>query len=452
MYDKERKLIMAIELNSAALNVYRNASFADANTVINNDGAGIKASGVYKGALSALSRSSEEKSANNAVRTELLKALGRAFNVKGMMEVDGKVTFSKEFMARLEKILGADFKRGDFGINANGEVASGKPLTMRRIQAIVKKADLVGNGSFSLPVYEEKLASILKDLGYGKLSQEDFAKAAKKDVVTDAFKIASDMVSFLKNEADKTIGLNPEYEFAVDCDEAEEFNGAKFQYFDAHTNEFKQFSDKNDYAVYMQNRIGVVMHFENSAMDYKNPQSIDKLKSYVVGVVTHYVKSIVDNYFAAKDAGKVQDFLKHLRQPGVCLEARCDRLREFEKDHLSEMTVEERMAAAEAQRVADSVGNGGKPATADRLVFNVIQELMGLDENLRESENWNDFAEQAKQRLVGRNATITLPELEGNGYAFNPVKEDGQELVRPLTAEDVDRIGPACLATVIGVI
>jgi hypothetical protein len=127
-------------------------------------------------------------------------------------------------------------------------------------------------------------------------------------------------------------------------------------------------------------------------------------------------------------------------------------LREFEKDHLSEMTVEERMAAAEAQRVADSVGNGGKPATADRLVFNVIQELMGLDENLRESENWNDFAEQAKQRLVGRNATITLPELEGNGYAFNPVKEDGQELVRPLTAEDVDRIGPACLATVIGVI
>ena len=146
---------MAIELNSAALNIYRNAAFADGKTILNNDGDGIKANGVYSGALSALTRSSEEKTANNAARTELLKALGRAFNVKGMTEEGGKVTFSKDFMVRLEKILGADFKRGDFGINADGEVTSGKPLTMRRVQAIVKKADLVGNGSFSLPVYEQ---------------------------------------------------------------------------------------------------------------------------------------------------------------------------------------------------------------------------------------------------------------------------------------------------------
>ncbi|MBO7236551.1 MAG: hypothetical protein J6V45_00520, partial [Kiritimatiellae bacterium] len=65
---------MAIELNSEVLNVYRNAGFEDANTIINNDGEGIKANGVYKGALSALARSSEEKTANTAVRTELLKA------------------------------------------------------------------------------------------------------------------------------------------------------------------------------------------------------------------------------------------------------------------------------------------------------------------------------------------------------------------------------------------
>jgi len=34
---------MAIELNSAALNIYRNAAFADGKTILNNDGDGIKA-------------------------------------------------------------------------------------------------------------------------------------------------------------------------------------------------------------------------------------------------------------------------------------------------------------------------------------------------------------------------------------------------------------------------
>lgn len=167
---------MAIELNSGALNVYRNAAFEDAKTIVNIDGEGIKANGVYKGALSALSRSPEEKTANNAVRTELLKVLGRAFNLKGMTEADGKVTFSKEFMTRLEKILGADFKRGDFGINADGEVASGKPLTMRRIQAIVKKADLVGAGTFSVDVYRRKFEVMLKDMGATKMTPEDMKK------------------------------------------------------------------------------------------------------------------------------------------------------------------------------------------------------------------------------------------------------------------------------------
>ena len=453
---------MAIELNSEALNIYRNALFADGNTILNNDGVGIKANGVYRGALSALSRSAEEKTANNAARTEFLKALGRAFNVEGMTERDGKVTFSRDFMSRLEKLLGADFKRGDFGINADGEVASGKPLTMRRVQAIVKKADFVGNGSFNVSVYEEKLAAILKELGYGKLSEDAFAKAAGKDVVTHAFKIAADMVSFLKHEADKTVGLTPAYKELMSLelegedledleDYGEEFKKAqKYQYFDGRANEFKPFSDRNDYAAYLQRRIGAVMHFENSSMNREDPQTIDMLRSYVVGVVTYYVKSLVDNYFAAKAADKVDVFLKHMRQPGVCLEARCDRLRDFEKEHLSEMTAEERMAAAEAQRVADSVGDGGGPANAERQMFNAIQEIMELNETLRESENWGDFSDQVKGRLVGKNATITFPELVGNGYIFKPVMENGRPAVRPLTAEDVDRLGPACLAAILG--
>ena len=85
-------------------------------------------------------RSDATKANNNAVRTELLKALGQAFNLNGIGERGGRTTFSREFMNRLEEILGPAFKRGDFGIDADGAVASGKPLTQRRIQAVCNAA------------------------------------------------------------------------------------------------------------------------------------------------------------------------------------------------------------------------------------------------------------------------------------------------------------------------
>ena len=57
-----------------------------------------------------------------------------------MSESNGEVHFTREFMRKLEKLLGADFKRDDFKIDANGCVASGRPLTARRIRAILSKA------------------------------------------------------------------------------------------------------------------------------------------------------------------------------------------------------------------------------------------------------------------------------------------------------------------------
>ena len=221
---------MAIELNSAALNIYRNAAFADADTIINNDGAGIREGGLYKGAFSALSRSAADKVANNEARTALLKALGQAFHVDGMTETDGKTTFSKDFMKTLEKILGSDFKRGDFGINSKGEVTSGKPLTMRRIKAIVDKADFVGKGSFNLSVYEKKLDAIMKDLKIDKLSDKDLQKLAETKQEYKAFIRIKKAIEFLKYEADRTVSLHPQYEFEASYGN-EDYHGPKYQYF-----------------------------------------------------------------------------------------------------------------------------------------------------------------------------------------------------------------------------
>lgn len=126
----------------------------------------MKANGTFSRAnIFRFMRSSETKKANNAVRTALLGALGNAFGLNGMQKVDGKMTFSREFMDNLERILGPSFKRTDFGVKgAGGVVASGKPLTSRRISAIMKQAVIAGRGDFSVDVYREKLEYIMQEL------------------------------------------------------------------------------------------------------------------------------------------------------------------------------------------------------------------------------------------------------------------------------------------------
>ena len=453
---------MAIELNSAALNVYRNAGFADANTIINNDGAGIKANGVYKGALSALSRSTEEKAANNAVRTELLKALGRAFNVKGMTEADGKVTFSKDFMARLEKILGTDFKRGDFGINADGEVASGKPLTMRRIQAIVKKADLVGAGTFSVDVYRRKFEVMLKDMGATKMTPEDMKKKGGEFVTLHNI---AKILTFLEKEVDKSVRVNPEYEYAREVHDFENddgapfdensFKGSRFEYLDmtnGKNGEYVALRKLDDWILYVHLRAGVVFHPERCrSFSKENYASITELNKYLSDNLKLYVKKAIDNYFAAQNCGKMGEYTKVMGpNAGVCLEEKCMRLVEFEDEHLVEKDALDAAEVEALRRIAEAAPVNGELPTAEDLVYKEIDAIGRLGERYADSDDWNDFAELAKEHLVGTTAMIMQVVQDGDEYKIEPVMEDGKPVVRPLTAADLDAIGPACMAKIMG--
>lgn len=123
---------MAILFNPQALSRFANVNFgkdksivnlgADKETLVKNNELGCF--------LWKPFRSEENEAKNNAVRTELLKALGQAFEINGVTEHGGQTLFSSAFMDRLEEILGPEvFKREDFGLEG-GEVASGKPLTM----------------------------------------------------------------------------------------------------------------------------------------------------------------------------------------------------------------------------------------------------------------------------------------------------------------------------------
>ena len=140
------------------------------------------------------------------------------------------------------------------------------------------------------------------------------------------------------------------------------------------------------------------------------------------------------------------------KNSGVCLEDRCGRFDEFVQKHLVSKDAMDIAAAAEAKRVADTALNGDNPENAENLIYGAIEELEETDETLAAADDWADYSEKVKARLVGKMATVTVPEVQDDKYVFKPVMEDGKALVRPLTAEDVDILGPACLASVVGAI
>ena len=179
---------MAIQFNPNALRMFSNVNLGDDNAIANLGG---ENNLVQKKSLGSIFlkpfRSGETEKRNNAVRTELLKALGQAFNLHGVTEQDGRTTFSDEFMRRLSDILGPAFRSGDFGIK-DGAVASGKPLTQRRIKAICNAALAKAEMPYDGKAYNAKIDSLM-DRFSGKrmdplavLKLREYALAVRKTI------------------------------------------------------------------------------------------------------------------------------------------------------------------------------------------------------------------------------------------------------------------------------
>ena len=117
-------------------------------------------------ALGALFRSRGEKAANNATRTLFLEALGKAFNLDGIHNNNGRITFDRTVLEKLEEKLGAKvFKASHFALDNQGNIVSGRPLTARRIGQILSKVKLPQpikpQETIDYNQYSEKLTSIM---------------------------------------------------------------------------------------------------------------------------------------------------------------------------------------------------------------------------------------------------------------------------------------------------
>lgn len=464
-------------INLQALNKFRSTTEWTGTTVANlGGGNSVKESGTYKGAFSSLGRSSIEKAANNAVRTEFLRTLGKTFDQPGMTQQNGKVTFSKDFMDRLEKILGADFKRDDFKLDADGKVSSGRPLTARRIQAILAKVESAATQASIDSVGKKDgvqvftpLGGLRKDDTYapyaGKLAviQKDLASLDKNkfEHVHAFFKRVAATLDFLSNELDLARSGEGDYDYsAMRNDQTYEYEksigavkaGAKpiFQYYDDAQKKFVKLESVFKY----QNEVlwhklgGGLLHLEWAPFDLEKSDDVAPLKKYIVNNARLFVMKSIDCYFDAKKAGKTDLFFQHLRSPGACVEDQCMHMVEFEETHLSDgLVAPSKEEADEIRRIANQDPNDDSPKV-DKLINDVFEELNAKPWFVGKDSFDEDIAKVLRERLVGTTATITT--YDKSTHKFKPLLVDGKNVVRPLTKEDVDAIGATIYKEVYG--
>ena len=428
---------MPIKFNAAALNAFRNAQFQNENTVANLDGKELKAGGTFHGGniFRRVGRTADEKKANNEVRTELLKSLGKAFGISGMEEKGGKVTFSKDFMVRLKDILGDDvLKSDDFKLNDDGSVTSGRPLTQRRITAIMTKAAIVGRGEFNVKDYEVKLTEVKKDLA--RLDDRSGFNTAFKEY----FDFVENSLKFLKNDVDGLLIENQEW-VANDLTDGDNTNVPRYliNQVNPETGQKYPLMKRGDMSQFLGlNMVKGLFHTEqypNIPSRIDTPEAKKVLMDYIRTTTETFVQGAIDLYLDAKEAGMVPQLITQWNEaPAACMDAKAEEPNKL-REELGLLT--------DAQLDVKFATTHTGTTKLDECLYqeiNVAKEKRKA-RKMPEAKGWNDLAAAVKKALVGEKRPIVT--LDDNG-GLTPLMEDGKPVVREVTAEDIDKIGPAC--------
>ncbi len=451
-----------------ALDAFRNANLGGDKAIANlGQGDKVVKKNDYYGPIGKIFRGGTAKAANNAVRTELLRSLGNAFGLSGMSEKDGTTVFSQAFMDKLARLLGPEFKRDDFGVGADGVVKSGKPLTQRRITAIVKQAKIVSQGAFDYDVYTTKLAH----------ANEVVAKLpGDNEKLKDRLALAGKLVEFLHNDLETMIDGNLEYDpvYAKIDDNPRFSREFVFNYRDENGQQQSELFDPDRCIEQVRSRLqtqfGVPMHICENILgtgrnakpsDLTNPR--EQITAYVKKAVTNYVETALGTFFAAEKAGKLEDFSRSLGHD-ICLEAKTESLANYRLMNLPLENVEQEDGGPEgvsgnpqvAAPAVIPVATHDKDQALDQCIGREITALVAEDPDI---ERWDQVADRVKANLVGSIRPIDVPvktgefvDDDGNKvptYKFEPLLDnEGKPVVREITAEDVDRLGEAVMSTI----
>ena len=438
---------MSLDINFAALGAFRNVNFGNADAIANlKQGDGVEQNGKLGSFLGKMFRSSATKANNNAVRTELLKSLGQAFGLSGMSEAGGKTTFSAEFMAKLEGILGRDvFKAADFKIGRDGTVSSGKPLTQRRIQAIVNKAVVASRGQYDASVYRAKLDSINAKIA--TMPEGPGTKVAMQD----HFAAVGKLVDFMDKELDGLFDEN----FTYNPQKDQEGDNVPYVMVSKLGGKYEQKPLKSIGMVtqYVKDFTGKLFHIqENILAGVKNIAQLsdlddppEQITAYLKRAMTEFVMASIDTYLDADKAGKLDGYQGVITHAWPCIEGKTSGITEF---RLTNLPLEDvNPAAGPAEVNVNAVATHDKNQPLNQCIG---REISALDAKGVKFESWKDVAAAVKQNLIGTIRPIDVPVKDGDGWKFELLRDEkGQPVVREITEEDIDRLGEACMEAIL---
>ena len=467
---------MSVKFNMSELSRFSIPGFGNENTVVNLDGDGLKSGGTLgsKLARAFLIRFSGTRTRNNAVRTELLASLGRAFGLTPESSPDnGKVRFPPKFMDELERLIGRDvLKREDFKIAADGSVTSGRPLTQRRITAILSKAalyDSPAGAEFDAAGYRRKLGIMRSEIRLeDHLQGNNVAKASAFLTIIDKG------LNFLENLGKKDF-IRIKYAFDAALDDADRdeaarkevldsYEGTRFEYYDdtVGKGEYVPYTDSPTYGTdkpgepkgisqFLNERLNgggdggsIVFHLERSGWKHDRATDAKAINKYYLSIIKSLVSKTIDAYFESKRNGSVDKYCDLLASPGACMEDKNDHMIEF----FDENFAYEKLSEDERYRI-ELIADGMQ---TDVMIKNKIQQLMEHAE-FKDLNNctWKNVGAALKEALVGSESIIVKLRRDGQN---NPVKDDrgelvfdevtdekGKQVVRKLTAEDIEEIG-----------
>ena len=515
-------------INLAALNMFSTAKDWTADSIANLDGKdAIKKVGDYGGAFSALGRSSIEKAANNVMRTELLKALANAFNMQVETDSDGKARFNRAFLRNLERKIGVEFKRDDFKLDADGYVCSGRPLTARRIKAIISKVTLAAlnpdstgssmstsradalksssemdsgseiEGFSATSVKSGKSGKADKSAGTGKTASAGKSGPVKTqfglrkeiynpyfdklDVIKGKIRKAPEHVQkfyarieksldYLANQLDTDRGGGGEddrsalrngmqYEFEVLELKRELRPGmTKFEYYDPKQGKYVPLKSTSEFNmnilspaigsgfIHLEWAYRVNENGDKVTFNVREAPDIQPLRKYIADTLRLLAFKAIDLYFASEEAGKLNEFFDHLKNPGACIEDQGKHLVLFEGEHLTKGDA----VSAEDARAYNLIADGKAPDLPEDSVHQFMNVLIDFEDEkwCTKEAGWNkQLADAVKAELRGKKCVMLNFDAPHKLGAKVPelVDKKGLPVVKVLTDELIDEIGPKIL-------
>ena len=199
----------------------------------------------------------------------------------------------------------------------------------------------------------------------------------------------------------------------------------------------------------MQRKLAVPFHLSENVIPQNKMQNricarLDELtdpKGQIIGyydrVMKSYVTAALDIFIECEKAEKLEEYIRELNGTAICVEAKTSDLIDFKLKTIPP--------------VEGPVATHNNDQPLDQCIGRIIAAMIEAKPELGESEDFSDFAAEVKKDLVGTIRPITEAYQAAGGTKFRPVLDKkGNPVVRAITAEDIDKIGQACIDVIYG--